>query len=202
MDFISDPNIAYLFLVIGFLLAILAMLAPGTGLIELGALAMLLMAGWGIYNNPINWWALLILLVGVVPFILAVRKTRHWAFLLIAIIALVVGSVFLFREDGLQTAVNPILASVVSVLVGGFAWFATRRSLEALGKKPSHNLKDLVGMIGEAKTSIHAEGSVYVGGENWSARSQKPIPAKARVRVVKLEGFVLEVEALTEAKDK
>jgi membrane-bound ClpP family serine protease len=65
---------------------------------------------------------------------------------------------------------------------------------------PSHDLSALVGQIGEAKTHIHAEGSVQVDGELWSARSEKSIPNGSAVKVVAREGFVLVVEKSTGSK--
>jgi membrane-bound ClpP family serine protease len=52
----------------------------------------------------------------------------------------------------------------------------------------------VVGKIGEAKTKILDEGSVQVGSELWSARSEKLIKAGSSVRIVRREGFVLIVE--------
>ncbi len=73
-----------------------------------------------------------------------------------------------------------------------------RKGLEALNKRPSHN-KDLTKLTGISRTTIHHEGAVYIGGEEWSARSKKTIPANAHVKVISKQGFVLEVE---EIKDK
>ena len=53
MSFLFDPNVAYLLLVGGFLLAILALFAPGTGLLELGAMAMLVLAGFSIASQNV-----------------------------------------------------------------------------------------------------------------------------------------------------
>ena len=64
----------------------------------------------------------------------------------------------------------------------------------------SHRRKSITGeqgMLGEsgvATTDIHDGGKVFVHGEYWNASSQKPIPADARVRVVKVEGLKVEVE--------
>ena len=66
----------------------------------------------------------------------------------------------------------------------------------------SHNRKSVTGeegMIGEqgvAKTDIHKEGKVLVHGEYWNAFSDRPIPAGARVRVVKVQGLKIEVEQI------
>ena len=189
-----NPNVAYLLLVGGALLAILALLNPGTGLLEITALILLVLAGYGIYNLPINYWALGLLLLGVLPFLFALRKSGQKIYLVISIAALVVGSIFLFQGEGLKPAVNPFLALLVSVLVVGFVWVVTQKTLEAERARPAHDLKQLIDTIGEAKTDIHVEGSVQIAGELWSARSQQPIPVGSRVRVIAREGFILDVE--------
>ena len=193
MNILLDPNVAFLILVLGVFLAILALFSPGTGLIELGAASAIVISGYAIYNLPINLWALIVLVVGVFPFILAVRKSRNWIYLVLSMIALVIGSVFLFRTDTGGAAVNPIFAAITLVVVVGLLWVVARKGLEAIQLRPTL-LQSVVGMIGEAKTRIYDEGSVYVGGENWSARSAKPIRQGARVRVISKEGFILEVE--------
>jgi len=194
-----NPNFAYLFLVAGFFLAILAILAPGTGLLEIGALFSFIFAGWAIYNLQINYWALVILLLGVVPFVLAVRRSGQYIYLLLAILALLLGSAFLFRgEAWWQPAVNPVLAAIVSLLTGGFLWIITRKTIEANLTHPSHDLQSLIGSIGEAKTDIHEQGSLQVAGELWSATSAASIPAGSRARIIGREGLILQVEIVSE----
>jgi membrane-bound serine protease (ClpP class) len=194
MEIFLDPNVAYIVLVSGFLLAILALFAPGTGVLEIGALFALLLAGYAIYNIPINWWALLILVIGVFPFLIAVRRSRQPIYLVVSLVALVTGSIFLFRTISGQPAVSPLVALFVSVSAAGFLWVAARKSLEALEMRPSQDLSRLIGAIGEARTPIGEEGTVYVSGENWSARSQVPIPTNARVRILRRTGLILDVE--------
>lgn len=201
MDILLEPNVAYLLLVAGFFLALMAVLSPGTGFLELGAVFALLLAGYAVYNTPINFWALGILILGVIPFFLAVRKSRQTAYLVIAIAALVVGSVFLFRSPEGGAAVNPVLALLVSTLVAGYFWIATRKFLEADQARPTHDLGALIGLTGEAKSAILDEGSVQVAGELWSATSAQPVATGERVRVVGREGFVLRVEKLKESQE-
>jgi membrane-bound serine protease (ClpP class) len=192
------PDVSYLFIVGGFLLAVLALFAPGTGVIEIGAILAILLGGYGIITLPIHLWALIILLIGVIPFVFAVRKSGQIGYLIVSIVALVIGSSYIYSSTSWYLpGVNPLLASIISVLAGGFMWVVGRKSLEALAIKPRNKLEELVGATGEAQTEINqVDGSVYVAGENWSARSQQPIPTNARVRVVKREGFVLDVEEI------
>jgi membrane-bound serine protease (ClpP class) len=195
MDILLQPNVAYLLLVAGLSMAIMAVLTPGTGILEAGAVLALLLAGWGIYNLSINAWALLILLFGAGAFVMAVRYPRQWIYLALMILALVTGSAFMFRSENWMPAVNPVLALVVSSVVSGYFWVATRKVLESERARPIHDLTTLIGAIGEAKTNVYQEGSVQVAGELWSAYSEEPISAGARVRVVSREGLILKVEA-------
>ncbi len=193
MNFLTDPNVGYVLAVGGMILAILALFTPGTGLLEIGALFALVLAGFSIANFNINAWALVVLVIGIVPFIFAMRRSGKIYYLLIALAALVVGSVFLIATPEGTPAVNPFLAIVVSFLASGFLWLMGRSSLRALAL-PTKNLSQLIGKTGEAHTDIFAEGSAYVDGEEWSARSQVFIPLGSQVRVIGREGLVLLVE--------
>jgi membrane-bound serine protease (ClpP class) len=193
-NLLLNHNIAYIFLIGGFSLALMAILTPGTGLLEIGAFFSLLLAGYGVYNLPINYWALGVLLLGVFPFIWAVRKSGQMLYLGLSILALVLGSAYLFRgEAWWQPAVHPVLALLVSLLVGGFFWIVARKALEADSAPPSHDLGTLIGALGEAKTDIYHEGSAQVRGELWATRSETPIPNGSAIRVVGRDGFILEV---------
>ncbi len=194
MDFLLDPNIAYLFLLGGVLLSMLALVTPGTGILEVGAFFCLAAAGYAVYTMSINLWALIVLVLSLIPFIYAIRKPKRELYLGLSILGLVVGSVFLFATDGWKPAVNFAVASVASVLFAGFVWIAITKTLQAAYTLPSHDLSGLVGQVGEAKTRIHAEGSVQVSGELWSARSEKSIPAGSAVKILAREGFILLVE--------
>lgn len=197
MEILLNPNLFYLLLVAGVLLAIMALFSPGTGLLELGAFFLLLMAGWGIYKLPINLWALGLVIFGVFPFILAVRRSRQMVFLVIALIAFVIGSTYLFRgETRWQPGVHPLLAIVVSLLSAGYLWIATVKVIEADRQRPAHDLSGLIGATGEAKTAVYIEGSVQVARELWSARSALPIPEGSLVRVTGRDGLILEVEPI------
>ena len=167
MDFLLDPNVAYLILMGGILLALLALASPGTGLLEVGALFCIVLAGYVIYNLYFNWWALLLLLLGVVPFVYALQKPKREMFLILAIILLVAGSVFMFWRPEEGGMVNPLVATITSALMAGFLWLAVRKAVEAAAMIPSHSLDTLVGTIGEARTRISDEGSVLVAGELW-----------------------------------
>ncbi|OGN92398.1 MAG: hypothetical protein A2Z71_11505 [Chloroflexi bacterium RBG_13_50_21] len=195
MEILINPNIAYLLIVVGIVMVIMALFAPGTGILELGAFFVLLLAFWEISQLPINLWALALLVLGVIPFIVAVRRSHKLIYLAIALVAFIIGSIYLFKGDyWWQPGVNPILAIVTSIIASGFLWIAISKVLESEKMRPKHDLTQLIGEVGEAKTDIFAEGSVQIESELWSARSTELIPSGSNVRVVKRDGFILEVE--------
>jgi membrane-bound serine protease (ClpP class) len=195
MDFLIDPNIAYIILVAGVVLAFFSASTPGTGVGEVVALFCFVLAGYAAYTLSIHWWALFVLILGVVPFIMAVRKPSQSVLYLSICIALeVLGSVFLFpAEEGL-ISVNPILAIFVSALMAIILWYVLRKFIEVISRRPAHDLDVLLGAIGTATSAVHKEGSVHVHGEDWSAKSDVKIPSGSQVRIVSREGFVLVVE--------
>ena len=193
--YLLNPNLVYLFLVGGMLLAFMAVLAPGTGLLELGALFVLILAGWGVFHLQVNYWALILLVAGVFPPLWITLKTQKNIYLVISVLSLVVGAAYIIKRETWYTlAVNPGLVAVVSIFAGGLFWIVTQKSIEAVEIPPAHNLDDLIGVVGEAKSNIHEEGSVQVNGELWSARSAEPIRAGSQIRVIGREGFMLTVE--------
>ncbi len=197
MEILVDPNVAYLLLVVGIVVAIMAVFAPGTGILEVGALFLLFLAGWDISQQPINFWALAVLVLGVIPFIVAVRRSRNLVFLAIALVAFIIGSIYLFQGAAWwQPGVNPILAIIASAIASGYLWIATTKVLETEKLKPRHDLSKILNEVGEARTDIFSEGSVQIGSELWSARSSVAIREGSKVRVLKRDGFILEVEPI------
>ncbi len=193
MELLVNPNVAYLFLLLGVLFAMLSLATPGTGFFEIGAFFCIVLAGYAMYHLSFSVWALGVLVLSIVPFVYAIQKPKRELFLGLSILLLVLGSVFMFStEDGIR--VSPILAVVASTLVAGFLWIAARKSMEAAFARPAHDLEALVGQVGEARTDVYEEGSVQVGKELWSARSESRIKAGSKIRVVRRDGFVVVVE--------
>ena len=194
MNTLVNPDIAYLLLTFGSIFLMMAIVTPGTHLLEGGALVLLAAAGYEIYNLGFNWWALIILVLALIPFIYSIRKSgREWA-LALSILALIIGSIYLFPGKGFLPAVNVVMAAIVSLLSAGFLWFVVRKGMLAYHARPLQDLQNLIGQAGQAKTEILDGGSVQVASELWSARSEQSIPAGSRVRVVSREGFTLIVE--------
>lgn len=198
MEFLINPNVSYVLLILGFLVAILALFAPGTGILEIAALFALALAGYGIVNLSVNIWALAILALSLLPFILALRqrKQRQLPFLVAVVLLFLTGSALLFPWQGWTPGVNPILIVLFSAATLGTAWLLASKSVEAMAIRPAFDLDRLIGMTGEVSSDIRGEGTVYVNGEEWTACSKTFLPAGSAVRVIRREGLTLEVEPI------
>jgi membrane-bound serine protease (ClpP class) len=203
MTIIDSPlflSLLYLFLVAGIWLAALAVVNPGTGVLEILAIAALGGAGLGTMFVPLNAWALIVLALGGVLFVASLRLPRPEIWLGFSALALSVGSVFLFQpaEDG--AAVHPLLALSVSLLTLGYFWWAIRSAINAQRARPTIDPNRVIGEVAEVRTELDPIGSVYAAGELWTARSEDRVKAGKKVKVVDREGLMLLVEPKEEAK--
>jgi len=196
-------NFLYLLLVSGVWFASLAVISPGTGFYEVLTLLALGGAGIGLFYTPFNAWAFIPLILGAAAF-LSSLWVRKWEGPLLAASAFLfsLGSVYLFQSTWGDPAVHPILAIVVSLSTLGFYWFAIRKTIVTQRARAIHDPTLILDQIGEVRTSIEPVGTVYVGGELWSARSEQIIPAGAKVRVNHREGLVLNVEMVEDSKKR
>jgi membrane-bound serine protease (ClpP class) len=195
MNPIIDPNISYVLLVIGFVLSVLALLTPGTGIVEIIGLFSMILAGYGIISNPSNYWALLILLP-FLPLIYVYRKTKKDYYLIFSIALLNIGSFTIFRSETGGFAVSPLVAIVVVLLNAPILWVIVKKIIEAIDSKSVFDPENIIGVIGEARTNIFDGGTAYVMGEEWSARSEEKIDKGEKIKVLKKDGLMLLVEKI------
>jgi membrane-bound serine protease (ClpP class) len=200
VNFILNPDVAFVVLGVALLVTIFALLAPGSGILEVLALALLIFVGYAVANLPVNAWALALILIGIVSVIVTFRRTRQWYFIVGSIVVLIIGMAFVFRSETSFFGVNPLLAAVVSVSLGAFIWLVGHNISLTFHQKPYSDLDRMMGMLGTTTTDVHKEGSVYVDGEHWSAISDSPIAKGSQVKVLERNGLVLKVEAISNDK--
>ena len=116
MEILVNPNVAYITCVLALIAILAAIVAPGTGLIEITALLLIGSSAYLVYNIGMNLWALIVLLLSVVPFVIAIRSKNSLPYLIASIIMIIGGSLFLFTGTGLKPLVDPLLVIGVSAL--------------------------------------------------------------------------------------
>lgn len=196
MAYLTNPNLAYILVVVGITLFFLAQLQPKSMILKGGMVFCLLAFGLELLYLRVNPWAFLVVALSPLPFMIAVRQGRAQNTLfLISIAMLVMGSFFLFLDQDYQPLVSLRLVWI-SILCAIIIWISTQRLRNVNGIRLSDAADSLIGMIGETKMEIeaHATGLVLVDGELWPARSKTPIPSGSMVRVIRHNGYWLTVK--------
>jgi membrane-bound serine protease (ClpP class) len=205
MAFLTNPNLAHLFVVVGVMLLMLTNINPKSIMLQVGMAICLVAAGVEFFYLNVNPWAFLVVALSPLPFFIAVRQARpHNPLVLISILMLTISSVFLFIDQNNRLVVIDGIAGFVSTLCGSFLWIATDRIRNVEAARPGNDPDSVVGLIGEAQTDIeaHSAGLVLVEGEIWQARSKTPIPAGSIVRVLRQDGFWLTVKKVEKLNEK
>ncbi len=197
LKIISDPNIAYILMMIGMAGIYFELSHPGAifpGVV--GAIAIVL-AFFAFQTLPVNYAGILLIILALIFFIMEMKITSYGLLSVAGITSLFLGSLMLFENASpeLRVAWQVFLPTIVVVS----AFFVTLASLvfKAQVSKPKTGAKGLVGEIGVVKEDIMPEGKVFVHGELWNATSKNRISKGAKVRVVKVVNLVLDVEPVS-----
>lgn len=194
---ISDPNIAYILMLIGlaglyFELAHPGVIFPGV----IGAISLIL-AFFSFQTLSVNYAGLLLIVLAIILFIAEVKITSYGLLSLGGIISLFMGTVMLFED----AKVSLKLMAPTIILVAGFFIFISTLAFRAYLRKPKGGMEGLMGEIGEVKGTIDPEGMIFVSGELWRATSDEKIEPGEKVEVTGAKGLVLDVRRVI-AKEK
>lgn len=199
---ITDPTIAYLLLVLGFWAIVFEISQPGIGVAGLAGAVSLLLAFYALAVLPLSLAGLLLLLLGMVFFVIDVFTAGLGVWTVGGALALTAGSILLFGGVAPAIAVSPwVIGFVVagSVLFFGFAMTVAlrgRRRAAITGQE------GLVGLRGQARSDLSPEGQAWVKGAVWKARALNgPIPAGSQIRVRRVDGLLLLVQAEEEKEE-
>jgi len=203
LKIISDPNIAYILMMIGLAGLYFELSHPGAvfpGVV--GGIALIL-AFFAFQTLPVNTAGILLILLAVIFFIMEIKITSYGLLSVAGVCSLLLGSLMLFKDGqfGMQVSLQVLLPTVGAISVF-FAAVATL-ALKAYRAKPRTGMRGLIGEVGVAKQPLEPEGKVFVHGELWNARSAKAVGTGSRVRVVRVEdGLWLQVEPVDENREE
>ena len=191
---VASPPAAYLLLLIGLSLIIFEFFTAGVGVAGLVGAGCFVMSCYGLAVLPVRPWALALLVIALFGFAIDVQTgvPRVWSG--IGVGALVIGSFTLY--DGFELSWITLLVGIVGVtlaMVAGMpAMVRTRFSTPTIGREW------MIGEEGEAVTTVSPDGVVRVRGALWRARTNRatPIDLNDGIRVVEVDGLLLEVEPL------
>jgi membrane-bound serine protease (ClpP class) len=194
LDTLSNPNIAYILMMVGLLGLYFELSNPGAifpGII--GGISLIL-AFFAFQTLPVNYAGILLIILALILFILEIKVTSFGMLTVGGVISLTLGSLMLFDTGAAPFArlSFEVLIPVVSITAAcciAIVYLAIR----AYRRKPATGREGIVGEVGIAKSAIDPEGKVFVHGEYWDALSDESIPQGTAVKVVEVRDSKLKV---------
>jgi membrane-bound serine protease (ClpP class) len=201
LDILSDPNIAYILMMIGIWGIILEFYHPGGILPGVVGVICLVLGLYGLHTLPINYAGLALILLAIILFIAEIKITSYGMLTVGGVISLVLGSFMLIDPESGLEVVKISMSVIISTVILVTLLFILLVVLvvKAHKRKVTTGSQGLIGERGEVYEQIEKDkaGVVKVHGEMWKAIAEdEPLPAGTRVKVIKVDNLVLTVSKL------
>lgn len=196
LDFISNPNVAYILLMIGIYGILFELYNPGSVFPGVIGTLSLILAAYSLQMLPVNYAGLALIIVAIVLFLLEIKITSYGLLTIGGIASLFIGSLMLIDAPGqfMKISLSLIITAVVVTFL--FFTFVVTLGIKAQFRSKSIGFEALVGAEGKVIEEIKAKhlGKIRVMGEIWSATSDVNISKDTSVIVEKADSFTLFVK--------
>jgi membrane-bound serine protease (ClpP class) len=193
LDGLTNPNVAYILMMLGFLGLFFELSNPGVILPGVVGGISLILALFAFQSLPVNYAGVLLVLLALILFIAEIKVVSHGMLTVGGVVALGLGSLLLFESPEPYLRVSRRLIVLTTLLTAGFSVFAVTMAVRAQRRKPVTGSEGLVGERGRAVTDLSPEGKVFVRGEYWNARAEKPLAEGEEIEVTVVEGMTVRV---------
>lgn len=199
LDFIADPNIAYILLLLGIYGLFFELYNPGAIFPGVVGAMSLVLAFFSLQLLPISWAGLALIVLAIILFVLEIKITSYGLLSIAGVLSMVLGSLMLFQPGltGLTIGLGVVIPA--AILTAAFFLFVVGMGLRAQARKVVTGAEGLIGEIAVVTTPLALEGKVSVHGEIWSAQGDVALPIGARVKVTRVDGMLLTVESVKPA---
>jgi membrane-bound serine protease (ClpP class) len=195
---ITDPNIAYILMLIGIYGLFFEFANPGFVLPGVAGAISLLLALYAFQVLPVNYAGLALLSLGIIFMLAEAFVPSFGALGFGGVIAFVIGSIILFDQEGTGYAVSLPLIFTLSFITAGFFLFIIGAAIKARERPVVSGQEELLHSTGEVLDDFEGKGRIRIHGEVWRAESATPLRRGDRVKVFAVDGLVLKVEPLNQ----
>lgn len=196
LNTISNPNIAYLLMMLGFLGIYLELSNPGLILPGVVGAVSLILAFVAFQTLPINYAGVLLIVTGIVLLFLEIWIVSYGFLSIGGIASITMGSLMLFETSAPFLKVSYAVIFPTVAALSAIFLFVITFAIRAQTRKVFTGKEGLIGLTCEASEDIENRGKVFVHGELWDAESNEPVNKGEKVEVVGIEGMVLKVRKL------
>ncbi len=197
LNIISDPNIAYILMLLGIYGLFFELYNPGSILPGVVGGISLILAFFAFQTLPINYAGVLLILFAIILFLLEIKVTSYGVLSIGGVLSLILGSIMLVDSPipAFRVSLGVIFpAALVTVLFFGFA---IGMAIRAQRKQPTTGTEGIIGEIGVVEKPMTPRGQVLVHGELWAAESDEDISVGDSVEVVSVKRLVAKVKKVT-----
>lgn len=197
LDLLSDPNIAYILLMLGMYGVMFELFNPGAILPGVVGVISLVLAFYSMHTLPVNYAGLALIIFGIILFLLEIKIVSNGLLALGGIVSLVLGSMMLIRSDSslefLRISRGLIIGA--AIVTAAFFLFVVGVGIRAQKGKAVTGAEGMYGFVGEVIDHLNPSGTVMVQGEIWNAESVSGEIGKGeKVRVKEMKNLKLYVE--------
>jgi membrane-bound serine protease (ClpP class) len=196
LGILSDPNIAYILLMLGFYGLLFELYNPGAIVPGIVGVICLILAFYSFHTLPVNYAGLALIVFAIILFILEIKVVSYGVLTVGGTVSLILGSIMLFDvESALEfISISWEVIVIVIVLTLLFFFFAIGMGIKAQRKKVTTGSGGIINEKGKAITKLNPEGQVKVHGEIWRAESEEgTIEKDSVITVTKIEELTLKV---------
>lgn len=195
-EFLKEPNVAYVLLIVGLWMLVVAVTTPGTGFAEVVALITLVGAAIGLFNLTVNFAGVLLIVAAFALFAVDVFAPSHGVLTVGGALALLFGSLLLFPEREGSGSVSGWLIGGATLGSGAMAGLVLHALVNTLRRRPIDIAAvNVEGARGRVRKAIVAgePGTAQISGQLWTVQADEPIESGADVVVTRREGLTLYV---------
>jgi len=199
LNILSDPNIAYILMMLGFYGILFELYSPGAIFPGVIGVISLILAFYSFHTLPVNYAGVALIIFAIILFLLEIKIISHGILAIGGVVSLLLGSLMLIRPDSsfefIKISRNLIIT--FTILTALFFLFIVGAGLKAQRVKPVTGIEGATGEIGEVLETLDPAGSVLVHGEIWQAESVTgKIDKGKKIRVTGMKNFKLYVEPI------
>lgn len=193
LSVITDPNIAYILMLLGIYGLFFELWNPGYVLPGVVGAICLVLALYAFQVLPISYAGLGLILLGIAFMTAEAFLPSFGALGIGGIAAFVIGSIILFDADAVGFDIAWQLIAGVAIVSAAFFFSVVALAVKARRRAVVSGAEEMIGATGEALEKFDERGRVRVHSEEWQARTQKPLKRGERVKVVARDGLTLVV---------
>ena len=193
---ITDPNIAYILMLIGIYGLFFEFANPGFVLPGVAGAISLLLALYAFQVLPVNYAGLALLSLGIIFMLAEAFVPSFGALGFGGVIAFVIGSIILFDQEGSGYGVSLPLIFALSIISAAFFLFIVGAAIKARERPVVSGQEELLHGVGVVLDNFEGNGRIRIHGEVWLAESPVAVNRGDKVQVVAVDGLVLKVQPL------